>query len=54
MVLLSSVDHKPDPAGARDHVPSTQPTSARAQRARSSRLRIRVEPPVRSGDTQHL
>jgi hypothetical protein len=31
-----SVDDKPDPTGGRDHVPSTQPTSARAQRARSS------------------
>ncbi len=42
MVLLPGVDdHSPTAPSARNHDPSTQPTSARAQPARSSRLRIR-------------
>jgi hypothetical protein len=41
----------PTAPGARDQ---TQPTSAQAQPARSSQLRIRVELPIRSRDTQHF
>src|SRR6478736_1614492 len=55
MVLLLGVDDQPDRTPcARGQVPSMQPAWRRPQPARSSPLRIRVELPVRSGDTQHF